>query len=131
MENIIKYIWVTMIFAGSLAIIFNTPYEVWKKAYMDEVHRIQVAPIRRIDATNRYIEAIESGQEDISRGIRPTPPAKYYRNVQYEKVKRVGRVFIYDYDGDIEVQPKPEEKKYQKPLYIRDENNPDILHKVY
>ena len=105
---------------------------MWGKAYQSEVHRLQLEPIRKIDATNRYIEAIENDQEDTSHGIKTTPPKKYYRDIPYQSVKRVGRLYIYeDFPEHADSERKPAEKKYTKPLYRRDKDNPNILHKVY
>ena len=134
MENLIKYTWITVAIMGSIAMVANLPFDVWGNAYRSEVSRIQLIPLRRIDATNRYIEAIENGQEDISKGIKPRPPKKYYREIPREQIKRIGRLYIYDYDQqDSEEYTKEvrKVKKYQKPLYKRDKNNPNILHRVY
>lgn len=134
MENFIKYTWIVLVFTGFFGIIFNLPFDLWGQAYQDEVHRLQLTPLRRIDATNRYIEAIENGQEDTSKGIKTTPPKKYYREIPYKSVKRIGRLYIYDYSPEgysTDKTQRKEEKKYQKPLYRRDKNNPNILHKVY
>lgn len=131
MEKFIKYAWIVIAVTGSFGMLVNLPYDIWEQAYMNEVHKIQLVPLRRIDATNRYIEAIESGQEDISKGIKSAPPKKYYREIPYQNVKRVGRLYIYDDYPEHDIQEAPEEKKYAKPLYRRDKDNPYILHKVY
>ena len=132
MEKFIKYAWIVIAITGSFGMLVNMPYDVWEQAYLKEVHQIQLTPLRRIDATNRYIEAIESGQEDLSKGIKPSPPKKYYREIPYQNVKRVGRLYIYDSPADYEYEQQPApEKKYQKPLYRRDKDNPYILHRVY
>ena len=133
MENLIKYVWITVAIMGSFAMIVGLPFDAWSNAYRNEVSRIQMIPLRRIDATNRYIEAIENGQEDISKGIKPNPPKKYYRDIPSKNVKRIGRLYIYDYtpqEPDEETEESRQAKKYQKPLYRRDKDNPNILHKV-
>jgi hypothetical protein len=131
MEKFIKYAWIFIAVSGSFCMLVNLPYEVWEQAYLKEVHQIQLFPLKRIDATNRYIEAIESGKEDLSRGIQPAPPKKYYREIPYQNVKKIGRLYIYDDYPEHDTEVQPEEKKYQKPLYRRDKDNPYILHKVY
>ena len=133
MERVIKYTWITTAIMGSIAVIINLPYDIWQKAYLNEIDRIQSTPLKRIDATNRYIEAIENGQEDISKGIKTTPPQKYYREIPYQKLKRVGRLYLYNAlqeEPDEEIPEVEEKNKYEKPLYKRDKKNPFILHKL-
>ena len=133
MNDFVKYVWMILFLIGCFGIVTHMPYDMWRQAYMDELHKIQIVPIKRIDATTRYIEAIENGQEDISNGILPTPPKKYYRNISYKDVKRIGRVYIYDGSNFQEhAQPAPQQpvKNYKKPMYRRDKDNPNVLYRV-
>ncbi len=133
MENFIKYTWMFLVASGFLCLVVNLPYSAWQNAYIDELNRIQTAPQVKIDATYRYLEAIESGKEDISNGILQTPPKKYYRKIPREQIRRVSRAYAsLDYDMELP-RRKPQtkvQKKYQKPLYRRDPKNPKILHPV-
>lgn len=124
MENFIKYTWMILVASGFLCLIVNLPYDAWQNAYFDEINRIQTAPQVRIDATYRYLEAIENGKEDVTKGILSSPPKKYYRPIPRSKIFRVNRSY-----ARINTTNRPY-KKYQKPLYIRDKNNPKILHPV-
>ena len=89
------------------------PLDKYQANYLREYRKIKSVPQERIDATYRYIEAIENGEEDISNGILIEPPKKYYKK-SYEKI-------------DKSSQPTAD-KKYQKPLYIRDRNNPSKIY---
>lgn len=131
MEKFIKYTWMTLVFISSIGLLVNLPLDSIQRAYMDELNKIQSGPQARIDATYRYIEAIENGQEDISKGILSSPPKKYYREIPKGSVKRISRLYITNEDiHNYKNNETVEDKKYQKPLYIRDENNPEILHPV-
>ena len=73
----------------------------------------------------RHIEAIENGKEDISKGILYSPPKKYYRPINRSKIYKVTRSY-----SKVSSESKSD-NKYQKPLYVRDRNNPNILHPVH
>lgn len=133
MENFIKYTWMFLVASGFLCLIVNLPYSAWQNAYIDELNKIQTAPQVKIDATYRYLEAIESGKEDISKGILPSPPKKYYRKIPKEQIRRVSRAYAVlgdDMEFPLKRQKVKIYKKYEKPLYRRDIKNPRILHPV-
>ena len=111
----VKRVWIFVAATALMGLIANIPYKKYQKFYIDEYHRIQSFPQRRIDATNKYIEDIENGLIDISKGILTSPPKEYYSD--------------YDINYSKKLSPIPL-KKYQKPLYMRDKNNPKILHPV-
>ncbi len=109
MREIINWIWLILFIIFLMGLISFIPFDKYQRAYLDAFYRLHSAPQRRIDATYRYIEAIEDGFEDISAGISTEPPRKYY-------------------EDHVSNHKKVDEKPYSKPLYIRDKNNPRILH---
>ena len=111
MHNALKYIWITLTIFTLMGLISLIPFDKYQSMYLKEYHRIKSEPQRRVDATYRYIEAIENGLEDISNGILSEPPKKYYTNNETKKA------------------PQPPVKKYQKPLYVRDKHNPNIWYR--
>ena len=111
MHNALKYIWITLTIFTLMGLISLIPFDKYQSMYLKEYHRIKSEPQRRVDATYRYIEAIENGLEDISNGILSEPPKKYYTNIETKKA------------------PQPPVKKYQKPLYVRDKHNPNIWYR--
>ena len=111
MHNALKYIWITLTIFTLMGLISLIPFDKYQSMYLKEYHRIKSEPQRRVDATYRYIEAIENGLEDISNRILSEPPKKYYTNIETKKA------------------PQPPVKKYQKPLYVRDKHNPNIWYR--
>ena len=111
MHNALKYIWITLTIFTLMGLISLIPFDKYQSMYLKEYHRIKSEPQRRVDATYRYIEAIENGLEDISNGILSEPQKKYYTNIETKKA------------------PQPPVKKYQKPLYVRDKHNPNIWYR--
>ena len=111
MHNALKYIWITLTIFTLMGLISLIPFDKYQSMYLKEYHRIKLEPQRRVDATYRYIEAIENGLEDISNGILSEPPKKYYTDIETKKA------------------PQPPIKKYQKPLYVRDKHNPNIWYR--
>jgi len=119
MGEVIKYIWMFLFFMFAIDILMKTPIKQYHQDYINELNRIRSIPQKRIEATYRYIEAVENGSEDVSNGILTEPPKKYYIDSEDEEFYK------------ITTAPKKESKsenKYTKPLYVRDKDNPQILH---
>jgi hypothetical protein len=113
MDDLIKYIWFTMVAFTMFGLLTLVPVGRYQKAYLDELHRIKMEPQERVNATYKYVEAVESGVEDVSKGILGAPPKKYFEQ------------------SIATTQSKTQKsKKYSRPLYIRDKNNPRILYPV-
>ena len=121
MDEFIKYTCMFLFIMSTFGIFMNIPVEEYQKSYLDELNKIKTAPQKRLDATYRYIEAIENGQEDISQGVSSEPPRKYYIDNEDEEFYKTSK-------PKTDKQKSVENKKYQKPLFIRDEKNPTILH---
>lgn len=84
---------------------------------LEELQRYKSEPQRRVDATFRYIEAIENGEELGEGGFLSVPPAKYYDE------------YVPKYKlSSLKTDEKTCNKPYQRPLYIRDKHNPKILY---
>lgn len=69
---------------------------------MKEFHKVKSAPQKRVDAAYTYVEKVESGEIGETSEQNPL------------QVKK--RIFI------------PQNPRHRKPIYIRDKNNPKILH---
>lgn len=93
---------------GLLALI---PIGKIQRAYLSDLNRIKHKPQKRVNATMRYVDAVEMGVEDASKGILTNPPAKYYKKV-------------------VILRHKTNNGEYRHPLYIRDKHNPHILYRV-
>ncbi|MDE6138476.1 MAG: hypothetical protein K2F57_03310 [Candidatus Gastranaerophilales bacterium] len=111
MHNALKYIWILLTVFTLMGLMSLIPFDKYQGMYLKEYHRIKSEPQRRVDATYRYIEAIENGFEDISGGILSEPPKKYYTELPAEKI------------------PQTPVEKYKKPLYVRDKHNPNIWYR--
>ena len=120
MNELLKLIWVLLSAFALMGVIAMIPLDKYQEVYLDELHRIKTEPQRRMEATLRYIEAIENGEEDISNGILSTPPKKYYP-APIPRIKKA--------ENNTTETTSHNQNKYEKPLYIRDKNNPNILHK--
>lgn len=115
MHDLLKGIWIVLWIFTLLGVLSLIPLDKYERIYVNELRRVKSEPQRRVDATYRYIEAVEEGNEDISNGIFSDPPAKYYDN--------------YDYNNSAKYPlEKVKENKYSRPLYIRDKYNPKILY---
>ncbi len=115
MHDFLKGLWIVLWIFTLLGILSLVPVDRYGRDYMKELNRIKSEPQRRIDATYRYIEAVEDGLEDISGGISSEPPAKYYDNP-------------YGRNNASRTKNVVKDNKYAHPLYIRDKNNPNILY---
>ena len=113
MRETIKWIWIILFVIFVMGIISLLPYDKYQSSYIREIYRLRAIPQERVDATYRYIEAVENGLEDLSNGISTEPPKKYYNKTSFSHNRQA-------------VRPV---KKYSKPLYIRDKKNPNIWYR--
>ena len=90
---------------------------------MNEINRIKSEPQRRVDATYRYVEAINNGTEDLSQGLNMIPPRKYYIDNEDDEYYTP---LPYGKQATQQVQKLPQNGP--KPRYRRDKNNPKILY---
>lgn len=83
--------------------------------YFKEVRKIHSFPQQKIEAIERYVEAIETGQIDFKNGLFPSEPPKEFYKAPPEQAS---------------VQSVASQTKtYNKPLYVRDKNNPLLMYK--
>jgi hypothetical protein len=111
MERLIKNLWIILLVFTVFGLLSLIPIGRIQKAYLTSLHNVKQKPQKRVNATYRYVEAIEMGVEDVSKGILGEPPAKYYKNV-------------------VVTDNKVNNDKYAYPLYIRDKHNPNILYRI-
>lgn len=111
MHDFVKHIWIILIISTAFSLIGYIMTSQFQPNFMKELSKIQSVPQQRIDATYKYIEAIESGEITPSDSFSSEPPKKYYKE-----------------QSKTSYQPTTSDK-YSKPLYVRDKKNPRILHK--
>ena len=92
-----------------LGMILNAPVENMQKSYIKFVKDYRNAPQKRIDDTYKYVEMVENGEIES-------------QNTAHNQQK-------YPYKNIINTTSSGGGGKYSKPLYVRDKNNPKILHK--
>ncbi len=102
MDSILKKIWIFLLLFTGMGLVALVPFDKYQRAYMKEFHKVKSAPQKRVDAAYTYVEKVESGE--IGETSEQNPP----------QVKK--RIFI------------PPNPRHRKPIYIRDKNNPKILH---
>lgn len=112
MHDFVKHIWIILVISTAFSLIGYIMTSQFQPSFMRELNKIQSIPQQRIDATYRYIEAIESGEITPSDTLSSEPPKKYYK----EQTRASSQSSL--------------SAKYQKPLYVRDKRNPCILHKL-
>jgi len=102
MQETIKQTWTAFTISAIVASLLSfIPVQKMQSKYMSEFYRLKSEPQKRIEATFRYIEALEDG----------TPhPEISSKNIPNNTKQDV-------------------QKPYQKPLYVRDKHNPKILHR--
>lgn len=86
-----------------MGLVALVPFDKYQSAYMKEYHKVKSAPQKRVDAAYTYVEKVESGEAEDEQTQRKTQVEK---RIKY-------------------AQPNPNNRK---PIYIRDKNNPNILH---
>lgn len=117
MYDLLKSLWVLLAAFSILGLLSLIPVDKYQVHYLNELDRYKSEPQRRIDATFKYMDAIENGEEDISNGFLTEPPQKYYEpyKPKYSLNER-------------EPVESSSENKYQRPLYVRDKHNPKIIY---
>lgn len=111
MRETLKWIWILFFVIFLMGMISLLPYDKYQSLYLQELYKIRSIPQQRVDATYRYIEAVENGYEEAPNGILTEPPRKYYKPIPVDEPK---------------YRPV---HKYSKPLYLRDKHNPYIWHR--
>ena len=114
-NDIMKKVFLVLVMFTILGLISMIPMGEYQKAYMKKRHQYQTSPQVHVDATERYVEAIMDGEEDASKGIKARAPRKYYLP------------FFKNDNVDKKHASKPKARVYDKPLYVRDKNNPKVL----
>ena len=113
-HDILKKFFLVLIAFTILGLLSMVPMGKYQKAYNKHRLKYRNAPQEHVDATERYVEAIIDGEEDISKGIKARAPKKYY-------------LPFFNKDDDNAKSAKSKVRKYDKPLYVRDKNNPKVL----
>lgn len=112
--DILKKFFIVLIAFTILGLISMIPLGKYKKAYMKKRQQYRSAPQIHVDATELYVEAVMDGEEDVSDGVKARAPRKYYLP------------FLQD-EATLENKKVVKIRKYDKPLFVRDKNNPKIL----
>ena len=123
MSDFFKNLWILFFVLMILAILMGTPIERSQHEYYSEINKIKSTPQRRVDATAKYVEAIDEGTEDLSQGLNMIPPRKYYVDSEDEEYYKI----IPNSHAHNQTSIQYEQRKI-KPKYKRDKNNPKILY---
>lgn len=108
MQDFVKQIWIILVISTTFSVIGYIMTSQYQPLYLKELSKIQSIPQQRIDATYKYIESIENGEL--------VPNDNYYSETTIQQ-------------NNPKSASSKHNQKYKKPLYIRDKNNPRILHK--
>ena len=112
-QEIIKRFFLVLIAFTILGLLSMVPVGKYQKSYNKKRQEYRNAPQIHVDATERYVEAIMEGEEDISKGIKARAPKKYY--------------LPFFNKGTATNKKRSKARVYDKPLYVRDKNNPKKL----
>ena len=115
MRDIIKTAWIILVIMTIFSMVTYFLSRYLQPMYYKEVRKMHSFPQQKIEAIERYVEAIETGQIDFKNGLFPSEPPKQFYEPQVEETS-------------VETV-SPNRKTYDKPLYVRDKNNPQILYK--
>lgn len=113
MKDVIKTAYIILIITTIFSMFTYFLARYLQPMYHNEVKKMRSFPQEKIEAIYKYVEAIETGQIDSEKGFSSEPPKQFYN--QSEPVTPIAASF-------------DKQKRYSKPLYIRDKNNPKILH---
>ena len=113
-HDILKKFFLVLIAFTILGLISMIPMGKYQKAYNKQRLRYRNAPQEHVEATERYVDAIMDGEEDVSKGIKARAPRKYY-------------LPFFNKDKNEVEHAKIKVRKYDKPLYVRDKSNPKVL----
>lgn len=108
MDRILKKIWVVLFFFMILGLMMLIPVDKYQKVYLDAYHRKKAAPQKRVDAAYTYVEYLNDGGEPTNTMTAPIS----YTNRQVPQRLKYSAI----------------NSNHRKPLYIRDKNNPNVLH---
>lgn len=117
MNTSLKIIWVCLIIFCIAGMLISIPAEKTQYKFKRAILRKRLAPLARLDATQKYLEDYEKGIFDDVYMFGDSPRLKTLYNIELDK--------------KISEQEKEQSSQstIRKPLYIRDRNNPNILYK--
>lgn len=115
MKGIVKTAYIILIVTTIFSMFTYFLVTYLQPIYYNEVKKIKNLPQDKIEAIYKYVEAIETGQINTEKGYSTQPPKGFYKKETEQMVSDSIQA-----DG---------QKHYSKPLYVRDKNNPKILHR--
>ncbi len=113
MRETLNIIWAVLFTIFIMGLLMLIPYKKYQTAYKTYIHKYRSMPQERVNATYKYVDAVENGLENTSNGILTEPPKKYY-SVHFPKRQEISH---------------NTDNKYATPLYIRDKHNPYLWHR--
>lgn len=116
MNDTLKIIWGCLILFCVISIVVSVPVENTQSQIKRAILKKRLAPIARLDATQKYLDEYEKGSFDDVYMFGDSPRLKSLYSIELEKKLS-------------DSESKQENSNIRKPLYIRDKNNPNILHK--
>ena len=86
-----------------------TPVDKYQKSYVNAYRKIYAKPQLHLDANYKYADYIDDGGDS-------------------KVANRLFKKWANDYSSILKEEPKVYTKKSIKPYFVRDKNNPRILH---
>ena len=114
-HDIVKKVFWVLIAFTILGLISMIPFARYQKMYNDKRQQYRRSPQIHVDATELYVEAVMEGDEDTTDGVKTRAPRKYYLP------------FLNNDNKTSEEKSTAKVRKYDKPLYVRDKDDPRIL----
>ena len=112
-HEFIKNLFLVLVAFTVLGLLSMIPLDKYQRAYNKKRQEIRNAPQMHVDATERYVEAIMEGEEDVSKGIKARAPKKYYFKFFNKQV--------------VTNKKQPKVRVHDKPVFVRDRKNPKKL----
>ena len=116
MSDILKFLWVSMAIFCIFALVASLPVKKYQKGFRHFLAKQKYAPQARINAAQRYMDAYERGEisEVYQFGYAPEFMEYYHKELNIQSN-------IVGFESN-------NSRRYTRPLYIRDINNPNILY---
>ncbi len=118
MNDTLKIVWGCLILFCVIGIVFSVPVENSQSQIKRAILKKRLAPLARLEATQKYLDEYEKGTFDEVYMFGDSPKFKSMYSIELEKKL-----------SETEAKEENSNSNIRKPLYIRDKNNPNILYK--
>lgn len=118
MNDTLKYIWVGLMLFCIFGLVISIPVQKYQDKLKTAILKKKYAPQARVDATQKYIDAVEIGTVDTVYSFGYSPEFLEMAKVEFDNKTKSENMLRQTPSDNV-----------RKPLYIRDKNNPNILYK--